>query len=645
MQLKTFFVQDKFGNAMPGALCYVYEHGTTTLVTTLRDAHGLPLANPVTADSAGAVQVAAPDGMYSVRTLSGVYDRTVSMQFVDNGPAVELLRELREHGVPTFQHAVLSFDNLSEAYASVEKFYEGQVVEVMTDEDQGWVRSRRKFIGGVLVPLLLMDYERSSALAATNGADRVGFEGGTVSDRLSHFNILTRSVLTPMSVAGLGTVEEGFTDSAANSAMWEILRQEAEAGKREVWIPAGTYLLDPDTRLDADNTTWNFHAGALLKMRDATVTRQNFLVYASPKNQVVRGLRFDANRANHAATTFGVDNCGVIVVDAENCDFEGVKIISSPAKGFAVVSSNGGLTSNLSVRNVSGGNCDRQAVIFDGNNSTGRFKMITLGAVRIWATSHAGVAINDGAHDIIATDIVCDVQNSVWDAIAIRDSHDIQLNNARGLRGRNGIGLWSLDGRCRNIQLNNVSGENNQQNGVLITGAENVTGSIVSGRNNAAAGVNIGRIPSGYNSKNIHIETVVGVDDRVSHSQQYGLLVTAADNVTVGSVRASGNTDRDVSILRASTTNISVPVRQIVETSTGTVTNASQASVIMTFPTQFEDGELVVESLTVHVSSKSRGLSVGHVVALTPWSLEVQVFNFGVAPMSGTLKAVVSRKA
>ena len=160
MQLKTFFVQDKFGNAMPGALCYVYEHGTTTLVTTLRDAHGLPLANPVTADSAGAVQVAAPDGMYSVRTLSGVYDRTVSMQFVDNGPAVELLRELREHGVPTFQHAVLSFDNLSEAYASVEKFYEGQVVEVMTDEWQGGMRTRRRLIGGALVPMVNLDQLR-----------------------------------------------------------------------------------------------------------------------------------------------------------------------------------------------------------------------------------------------------------------------------------------------------------------------------------------------------------------------------------------------------------------------------------------------------------------------------------------------------
>ena len=167
MQLKTFFVQDKFGNAMPGALCYVYEHGTTTLVTTLRDAAGMPLANPVAADSTGAVQVAAPDGVYSVRTVSGVYDRTVSMQFVDNGPAVELLRELREHGVPTFQHAVLSFDNLSEAYASVEKFYEGQVVEVMTDEDQGGVRSRRKFIGGVLVPLLLLDYPQRAEAAVT----------------------------------------------------------------------------------------------------------------------------------------------------------------------------------------------------------------------------------------------------------------------------------------------------------------------------------------------------------------------------------------------------------------------------------------------------------------------------------------------
>lgn len=235
MQLKTFFVQDKFGNAMPGALCYVYEHGTTTLVTTLQDAGGMPLANPVAADSTGAVQVAAPDGVYSVRTVAGVFDRTVSVHFIDHRPAALAMELLELHGsnvdavasnipqleavagnvtplqqvaphVDTIENVsgylktigqldiaaqveqarvdaqaaaaaigpIHFFDTLAQAQSAASTLTEGDIVEISNDEGQDGVRSRRKFSGGVLVPLLLMDYERISHLNAPNGAERVG---------------------------------------------------------------------------------------------------------------------------------------------------------------------------------------------------------------------------------------------------------------------------------------------------------------------------------------------------------------------------------------------------------------------------------------------------------------------------------------
>ena len=43
MELKTFFAQDKFGNLVPGATVTVYESGTTTLATGLKDQSGASL--------------------------------------------------------------------------------------------------------------------------------------------------------------------------------------------------------------------------------------------------------------------------------------------------------------------------------------------------------------------------------------------------------------------------------------------------------------------------------------------------------------------------------------------------------------------------------------------------------------------------
>ena len=268
MQLKTFYLQDKFGNALPGALCYVYEHGTTTLVTTLRDADGQPLVNPVSADAAGAVQVAAPDGLYSVRTVAGVFDRTVSVQFIDHRPAALAMELLELHGsnvdavsenitqlqtvadnvtplqqiaphvgtietvsgyletigqldiAAQVEHARLDaqaaaaaigpirfFDTLAGAQSAIPTLAEGDIVEISKDEGQDGVRSRRKFIGGVLVPLLLLDYPlRAEAAMTMSGYADLRSYGGT-----ARTLILTRD-----GIAGTFQLDTADTTSTDN---------------------------------------------------------------------------------------------------------------------------------------------------------------------------------------------------------------------------------------------------------------------------------------------------------------------------------------------------------------------------------------------------------------------------------------------
>lgn len=83
MELKNFFAQDNHGEILPGALCYLYVRGTESLANGLKQANGTGLVNPFTADKAGLVQVAAPNGLYDIRVVSERRDYRIPIQFKD----------------------------------------------------------------------------------------------------------------------------------------------------------------------------------------------------------------------------------------------------------------------------------------------------------------------------------------------------------------------------------------------------------------------------------------------------------------------------------------------------------------------------------------------------------------------------------
>lgn len=83
MELKNFFAQDQEGNAIASPTAYVYQPNTTTLVTGLKDAANVDLANPFTGSTQGRVQFAAPDGDYDLRLVGGGLDRTIRVRFID----------------------------------------------------------------------------------------------------------------------------------------------------------------------------------------------------------------------------------------------------------------------------------------------------------------------------------------------------------------------------------------------------------------------------------------------------------------------------------------------------------------------------------------------------------------------------------
>ncbi len=443
MQLKTFYLQDKFGNALPGALCYVYEHGTTTLVTTLRDADGQPLGNPVSADAAGAVQVAAPDGLYSVRTVAGVFDRTVSVQFIDHRPAALAMELLELHGsnvdavsenitqlqtvagnVTQLQQVaphvgaintavgyletigqldiaaqveqarvdaqaaaaaigpIRFFDTLAGAQSAIPTLVEGDIVEISKDEGQDGVRSRRKFIGGVLVPLLLLDYPlRAEAVVTMPGYAELRAYGGTA-----------RTVmLTRDGIAGTFQLDASDTASTDNGGTIIV---DALGRRWKRMIPGDVQLSWFDVKADGSDEAVKFIAAANVAAALVATLDMNglhigygggFYNAGTAKRVAWKNGGFKLMPGEKGSAAFFID--GVSIVEMYDLTLDGNRFnVSGNNAGFFVV------------RNADAASFDR-IFIKDlrryGLNLTPNIKAVKVGTVIAKDIGISGVALGE----------------------------------------------------------------------------------------------------------------------------------------------------------------------------------------------------------------------------------------------------------
>lgn len=108
MELKNFFAQDDQGNKLPGATCYLYRRGTENLVGSVFKANGLPLANPFTTDNDGLVQLAAPNGIYDLRVVTGGRDYRLHIQFNDVSETVAAAQTAADRAETAKDSAVIS---------------------------------------------------------------------------------------------------------------------------------------------------------------------------------------------------------------------------------------------------------------------------------------------------------------------------------------------------------------------------------------------------------------------------------------------------------------------------------------------------------------------------------------------------------
>lgn len=168
------------GRPLIGGRIHTYVAGSSTRAPTYKDAQqAQPNTNPIILDGRGEASIYLAKGVeykFVVEDDKGALVTTQEPVYGAVWPSVE---EWPSDATTAFKYAqealaaaaaigpIRFFDTLAAAQSATPTLTEGDVVEISADESQDGVRSRRKFIGGVLVPLLLLDYPLRAEAAVT----------------------------------------------------------------------------------------------------------------------------------------------------------------------------------------------------------------------------------------------------------------------------------------------------------------------------------------------------------------------------------------------------------------------------------------------------------------------------------------------
>lgn len=112
MELKNFYTQDTQGNILPGAQVYVYQRGTSNLVSVF-DSTGNPKTNPFPSDDDALATFAVANGVYDVRVVSGERDTKLPMQFFDTAQGMAAVAALVEQAQAAADEAESSASSIN----------------------------------------------------------------------------------------------------------------------------------------------------------------------------------------------------------------------------------------------------------------------------------------------------------------------------------------------------------------------------------------------------------------------------------------------------------------------------------------------------------------------------------------------------
>ncbi len=463
-----------------------------------------------------------------------------------------------------------------------------------------------------------------------------------------------------VSVDDFGAVANSEAAAVANLVAFQNALTAASTSTKYVVCGTGkTYWLPTQSPIGMAGVIFDGR-GATLKQASGAHTT-NWLLITACNGFKMLNFNIDGNRTG--AASLGVDSSLLLIYNTEDVDLSCITIFASAAKGVAVVSGvSGSGTRRIRLSEITAYNCSKQAVMTDrsnGGTDAPACEDIILDKILVKSTDHAGVAINDGSRRVTLTNSILDVNNATWDALAIRGSREITVSNVIGRRGRNGCQISVLDAAAlargedsRNITLSNNIWEFNNQSGLQIVGAINVTvnGDIArnNGQTTTATGFNISQVTGVRRSSYITLGSVSAIDDQAVPTQHTAIQVAASDVVKISSPVMFGNTTRNRVYFLTGVTGFSVAndsddgaTQKRVSVTTGSIAAGGNAVVTASFATAFDVAPNWATAQVLFASA-SPFLRVQQITGLGTTSVQVLVRNDGASAATGTLYAEAS---
>lgn len=428
-----------------------------------------------------------------------------------------------------------------------------------------------------------------------------------------------------------------------------IIEHAKQFEPRLYGTPGKTYWLPLE--VDISGSCSFYGQQATLKLA-GTTEDLNWILANQMTGGKINGFTLDGNRNN--TPNIGIDRSLLTVYNTEDMDIEKLVIVDAFSKGISVTSSLSGTgTRNIRLREISARNCGEQCIIID-STGTPACEDILIDSIFVRDTDHAGIAINDGSRRVSVTNCILDVNNTTWDALSIRGAQDVTVSNCIGRRGRNGCQVFindqaSLDRGedARRVTFSNNIWEFNDQNGLAVVGARNVsvTGDIA--RNNGESGFIVIQKQGVRRATVVTLSSVQAFDDQDVPTQKNGMLLAACDTVRVSAPVMYGNVNGNkVQFIAGSPpTDIDITgegadgsTHKLISGSTGVVPANGSVVVTLSFVTPFQITSNWAGA-TLEFGSAQNNLRIRKVTGVAGSTIQVDVENVSGAGATGTVHA------
>jgi hypothetical protein len=457
-----------------------------------------------------------------------------------------------------------------------------------------------------------------------------------------------------------GATPGSEASATANAAAISLAYQAASTtGASKIkFATGGVYWLPSQTPIAQAGMTLDLN-GATLKQVSGSQTANWLIVSQCVGFSLINGT-IDGNRTG--AASLHPDSSLVTVFNTSDVTIDNVTFHASSAKGLAIASGvSGAGVKRVRVSNCTAYDCAVQCMLTDRSNGVGDDSIpcedITFDKIFVYDTDHAGIAVNDGSRRVTVSNCILDVNNSTWDALAIRGARQVTVVNTIGRRGRNGCQVLLLDAAAlargedpRDIVFSGNIWEENDQSGLAIVGAENVSVVGDIGKNNGqvsgGTGFTIIQTSGVRRAKAITLSSVIAIDDQAVPTQDTAILVAAADDVRITTPVMYGNIiDNRVKFL-SGVTKFSVSndgddgaTHKRLSAATGSIPAGGNVVVSLIFTTPFDVAPNWAQASALQASTTSPFLRIEKITALTTSVVQVQVSNSHVSAGSGTVYA------